>query len=64
MIFIATGSSRLAQITPVTPLHAKVCPVAGSVGIVFEALKSPVRSRAVGTMAVFRNVLVFWRSPE
>jgi hypothetical protein len=50
--------------TPATPPHAKVWPVAGSVGIVREALKSPVRSGAVGTMAVLRKVLVVCRSPE
>src|SRR5215831_923380 len=64
MIFIATGSRRFGQMTPVTPLHANVWPVAGSVGIVFDALKSPTRSCAVGTMALLRNVLVDWRSPE
>ena len=64
MIFIATGSRRLGQITPTTPLQTNVWPVAGSVGRVADALKSPVRSSAVGTMAVFRNVLVVWRSPE
>ena len=64
MIFIATGSSRLGQMTPVTPLQANVCPVAGSTGSVLDALKFPVRSSAVGTMAVFRKVLVVCRSPE
>src|ERR1051326_3576767 len=64
MIFMATGSSRLAQITPVTPLHTNVLPVAGSVGMVLEALKFPVRSSAVGTMALFRNELVVCRRPD
>ncbi len=64
MIFIATGSRRLGQITSVTPLQTKGALVAGSVGLVAEAVKLPVRSRAVGTMAPLRNVLVVWRSPE
>src|SRR5690242_7724113 len=64
MIFIATGSSRLAQITPVTPLQTIVFAVAGSVGMVLEALKFPVRSSAVGTIALFRNELVVCRSPD
>ena len=64
MILAATGSMRLGQITPTTPLQTKICPVAGSTGLVADAVKSPVRSWAVGTTAVFRNVLVFCRSPE
>src|SRR5260221_6529156 len=64
MIFIATGSRRFAQIAPTTPLQTDVCPVAGSVGKVLDWLKSPTRSRAVGTIAVLKNVLVVWRRPE
>ncbi len=64
MILAATGSMRLGQITPTTPLQTKVCPVAGSTGLVVDALKSPMRSSAVGTMALFRKVLVVWRNPE
>ena len=64
MIFIATGSSRFPQMTPTTPLQANSWPVAGSVGIVRDAVKSPVRSSSVGTIALFRNVCVVWRSPE
>src|SRR5271157_1849569 len=61
MIFMATGSRRLGQITP---LQENVVPVAGSTGLVVEAVKLPVRSRAVGTIALFTNVLVAWRNPE
>ena len=64
MIFIATGSSRLAQIAPLTPSQVNTCPVAGSTGKVLDALKSPTRSCAVGTTAVLRNELVVWRNPE
>src|SRR5688572_24614759 len=65
MIFIATGSSRFGQITPTTPLHVNGCKgVAGSFGTVLDALKSPVRSAAVRTMAVFRNVCVVRRRHE
>src|SRR5205814_8442153 len=64
MIFVATGSSRLGQITPVTPLQTNVFPVAGSVGIVLDWEKSPTRSSAVGTMALLRKVLVVWRRPD
>src|SRR6266850_6274178 len=64
MIFVATGSIRLGQITLVTPLHTKARPVAGSTGLVPEAVKLPARSSAVGTTAPFRNELVVWRRPE
>src|SRR6267154_6805703 len=64
MIFIATGSRRSGQITLVTPLQTKAKPFLGSTGLVPEAVKLPVRSRAVGTTAPLRNVLVAWRSPE
>src|SRR5215471_316369 len=64
MIFIATGSRRFWQMAPVTPLQANASPVAGSVGIVLDWLKSPARSSAVGTTALFRNVLVVCRRPE
>ena len=64
MIFIATRSSRSAQMTPTTPLQAKGCWVAGSFGMVLDLRKSPVRSAAVGTMALFMNVCVVWRRPE
>ena len=50
--------------TPTAPLQANSWPVAGSVGIVLDWLKSPVRSSAVGGIALFRNVCVVWRSPE
>ena len=50
--------------TPTTPLQANSWPVAGSVGTVRDWLKSPLRSSAVGTIALFRNVCVVWRSPE
>ena len=46
------------------PLHTNAALVAGSVGLVAEAVKLPARSRAVGTRAPLRNVLVAWRSPE
>ena len=64
MIFTATGSRRLAQMTPLTPLQVKVALFAGSVGFVAEALKFPTRSKSVGTIALFRNVLVVCRKPE
>ena len=47
-----------------TPLQTKGAVVAGSVGLVAEAVKLPMRSRAVGTRAPLRNELVAWRSPE
>ena len=64
MIFVATGSRRAGQMTPLTLLQVNVAPVAGSVGFVAEALKLPTRSKSVGTMALLRNVLVVWRRPE
>ena len=64
MIFIATGSSRSGQITPTTPLQTNGCRLWDRSGMVLDCVKSPVRSTAVGTMALFRNVLVVWRRPE
>src|ERR1043166_8713765 len=64
MILTATLSCRLGQVSFWTPLQTKGALVAGSVGLVAEAVKLPVRSRAVGTRAPLRKVLVAWRSPE
>src|SRR5882762_2192451 len=36
----------------------------GSVGLILDCEKSPVRSRAVGTIALLKKLLVIWRSPE
>src|SRR5260221_2227819 len=36
----------------------------GSVGLIFDWEKSPMRSSAVGTTAPLKKLLVIWRSPE
>src|SRR6266851_3689667 len=36
----------------------------GSVGLILDCEKSPIRSSAVGTTAPLKKLLVIWRSPE
>ncbi len=59
-MFSAVGSSRFAGMM----LPGNGALFSGSIGAIFECEKSPVRSRGVGTIALFRNELVICRSPE
>src|ERR1700730_7226788 len=60
-ILRAVGSKRLSGIIP-PPNGAPL--FRGSVGLTLDCEKSPVRSSAVGTIALLKKLLVIWRSPE
>src|SRR5260370_835077 len=60
-ILRAVGSKRPIGIIPFPNGAPLFC---GSVGLVLDCEKSPVRSSAVGTMALLKKLLVIWRSPE
>src|SRR5579863_6444046 len=60
MMFCAVGSSRFLGMT----LPGNGALLSGSTGGILDCEKSPLRSSAVGTMALFRNELMIWRRPE